>query len=102
MGPLGRILETTGTGLRTLLYLAAFIVLIGATAHAVTWLLFRQRTARWVWSYWNLLGTTLLALGVAAMAYGWLGLGLETAAGSAVTGAGLLLASAGLWMLIPI
>ena len=48
------------------------------------------------------LGTVLLASGVAGMLYGWLALGLSTTWGSLLTGLGLLLASAGLWMLVPI
>lgn len=97
--------EVLGAGalvLRTLLYLAAAVVLLGALAHALTWLCFHRRAARWVWNAWNLVGTGLLAAGVAAMGYGWLGLGLDTGAGSALAGFGLLLASAGLWMLVPL
>ena len=87
---------------RTLLFIAGLVVFIGAAAHALGWLLLRQRTARWVWRFWNVVGAALLLLGVAAIGYGWLGLGLHTGAGSLVTGLGVLLASAGLWMLVPV
>jgi hypothetical protein len=56
----------------------------------------------WVWGYWNVVGAALLIFGVTGIGYGWLGLGLDTTAGSALAGLGLLLASAGLWMLIPV
>jgi hypothetical protein len=36
------------------------------------------------------------------MAYAWLALGLQSGAGSLLLGVGLLLASAGLWMLVPV
>ena len=95
-------LEIAGTALRALLLYGSAVLLLGVVAHALGWLLTRGRTARWVWGYWNVLGVGLLLLGVAGIGYGWFALGLQTNAGSAVAGLGLLLASAGLWMLIPV
>ena len=86
----------------TLLLLLGGAVLIGALAHALGWLLLRRRTAHIVWRAWNLLGAFLLALGVLGMAYAWGALGLQSGAGSLLLGLGLLLASAGLWMLVPV
>ena len=87
---------------RTLLYLAGLVLLIGVLSHALAWVFTRKRTVRWVWQTWNLLGAVLLLIGLAAIGYGWLVLGLQTGAGSAVAGLGLLLASAGLWMIVPV
>jgi hypothetical protein len=87
---------------RTLLVLAGAVVLLGALAHGLGWFLFRRRTAAVVWRAWNLVGAALLGLGVATMGYGWGILGIESAAGSLLLGLGLLLASAGLWMLVPV
>ncbi len=86
----------------TLLFLVGGAVLIGALAHALGWLLARRRTAQIVWRAWNLLGALLLALGILGMAYAWGALGLQSGAGSLLLGLGLLLASAGLWMLVPV
>ena len=49
-----------------------------------------------------MLGALLLGLGVLGMAYAWGALGLQSAWGSLLLGLGLLLASAGLWMLVPV
>jgi hypothetical protein len=87
---------------QTLLLLVGAGVLIGAVAQVVGWLLTRRRTARFVWRAWNLLGAALLMTGVVAMGYAWWGLGLQSGAGGLVLGVGLLLASAGLWMLVPV
>jgi hypothetical protein len=87
---------------QTLLLLAGGVVLVGALAHALGWLLARRRTARFVWAAWNVLGAGLLAAGILAMGYAWWGLGLGTGAGSLLLATGLLLASAGLWMLVPV
>lgn len=87
---------------RTLLYLVAAIVLIGALSHALGFVLARRRTARFVWRAWNVLGALLLVGGLAVLAYGWSAHGLGTGIGSTLVGAGLLAASAGLWMLVPI
>ncbi len=87
---------------RTLLFLAGGVVLVGALAHAIGWLLLRRRTARLVWKAWNVLGALLLGVGVLSMAYAWTVLGLQSGAGSLLLGVGLLLASAGLWMLVPV
>ncbi|HZS32132.1 MAG TPA: hypothetical protein VFC42_02025 [Methylomirabilota bacterium] len=87
---------------RTLLFLLAGVVLVGALAHGLGWLLARRRTAEFVWEAWNLLGAGLLAAGVAAIGYGWWGLGLHSGGGNLLLGVGVLLASAGIWMLVPI
>jgi hypothetical protein len=97
-----RLVQATGDAARLLVYFAAAVVLLGASAHAFTWLLMRRGGVQWVWGYWNALGAALLVVGTAAMGYGWLVLGLSTTAGSLVSGLGLLLASAGLWMLVPV
>jgi hypothetical protein len=85
-----------------LLLLVGGVVLLGAVANALGWLLGRRRAAGLVWRAWNLLGAVFLGVGVLGMAYAWWGLGLQTALGSLVLGLGLLLASAGLWMLVPV
>jgi hypothetical protein len=87
---------------RTLLTLLAAVVLLGALAHALGWLLGRRHPARFVWRRWNGLGALLLLAGLATMAYGWASHGLGTGAGSTLVALGLLAASAGLWMLVPI
>jgi hypothetical protein len=99
---LASVLETAGDALQTFVLLAGLVLLLGVVAHAVTWLLTRRRAARWVWGYWNGLGVGLVVLGVLALAYGWLGLGLGSPGGSAVAALGLLILSAGLWMLVPV
>jgi hypothetical protein len=86
----------------TLLLLLGAVVLIGALAHALGWLLARRRTAQFVWRAWNVLGALLLGVGVLGMAYAWGTLGLESGWGGLLLGLGLLLASAGLWMLVPV
>jgi hypothetical protein len=86
----------------TLLFLFGGVVLIGSLAHALGWLLARRRTAEFVWEAWNVLGAVLLGVGILGMAYAWVALGLQSAWGSVVLGLGLLLASAGIWMLVPI
>jgi hypothetical protein len=87
---------------RTLLLLAGAAVGIGALAHFLGWLVVRSRTAHLVWRAWSVLGVGLLLAGLAAIGYGWGVLGLQTGAGSALVGLGLLLASAGLWMIVPV
>jgi hypothetical protein len=87
---------------RLLLLLAGAVVLLGAVAHALGWLLVRRRTARLVWRAWNLLGVLFLGVGILSMAYAWWALGLQSGFGSLLLGLGLLLASAGLWMLVPV
>jgi hypothetical protein len=96
------VLQTAGHAASFLAYYAGLVVLIGVAAHALTWVITRKRTARWVWTYWNLVGAVLMLAGLAGLAYGWLALGLHTVAGTGVAGLGLLLLSAGLWMVIPI
>lgn len=86
----------------TLLFLLAGGVLIGAVAHLLGWLLARRRTAEFVWRAWNVLGALLLGLGILGMGYAWVELGLQSGWGSLLLGLGLLLASAGLWMLVPV
>jgi hypothetical protein len=86
----------------TLLLLAGGVVLIGALAHTLAWLLARRRAAGLVWRAWNLLGALLLGVGILSMAYAWWALGLQSGLGGLLLGLGLLLASAGLWMLVPV
>jgi hypothetical protein len=99
---LERVLHGLGSTASTVAYIAGLMVFIGATAHALGWLLTRRRAAAWVWGYWNLLGAVLLLAGLGGLGYGWFVLGLHSSAGSALAGLGLLLASAGLWMIVPI
>jgi hypothetical protein len=87
---------------QTLLFLVGGVVLIGALAHGLGWLLGRRRTARFVWRAWNVLGALLLGAGVLGMAFAWWVYGLQSGPGSLLLALGLLLASAGLWMLVPI
>ena len=86
----------------TLLFLFGGVVLIGALAHALGWLLARRRTAEFVWRAWNVLGALFLGAGIPGMAYAWGVLGFQSGWGSLLLGLGLLLASAGIWMLVPI
>ena len=86
----------------TLLFLVGGVVLIGAVAHALGWLLARRGTARLVWRAWNALGAVLLGAGTVGMLYAWIALGLQSVGGSLLLALGLLLASAGLWMLVPV
>jgi hypothetical protein len=87
---------------QTVLLLVGGVVLLGAVAHALGWLLVRRRTAGLVWRAWSLLGGLLLGVGVLSMAYAWWVLGLQSGLGGLLIGLGLLLASAGLWMLVPV
>jgi hypothetical protein len=87
---------------RLLLYGVGLVLGIGAVSHALGWVMTRRRTTGWVWRFWSAAGAGLLAAGVAIIAYGWLGLGLHSTWGGVVVGVGLLLASAGLWMLVPV
>jgi hypothetical protein len=86
----------------TLLFILGGVVLVGALAHALGWLLARRQTAQFVWRAWNVLGALLLGLGVLGMAYAWVVLGLQSGGGSLLLGLGLLFASAGIWMLVPV
>ena len=86
----------------TLVLLLGGVVLIGALAHALGWLLARRQTVQFVWRAWNLLGELLLGFGVLGMVYAWGALGLQSGSGSLLLGLALLLASAGLWMLVPV
>jgi hypothetical protein len=86
----------------TVVFLLAGVVLLGAVAHVLGWLLARRRTAQFVWRAWNVLGVLLLGLGVVGIGYAWAALGLESSAGSLLLGLGVLLASAGIWMLVPV
>ena len=99
---LSGLLQSAGDALATVAYLAGLVLLIGVSAHALAWLLTRRRTVAWVWTYWNGLGTIVLLAGLTALGYAWLVFGLASTAGSALAGLGLLLLSAGLWMLIPV
>jgi hypothetical protein len=87
---------------RLFLYGAALVVGIGALSHALGWVLTRRGTVRWVWRFWNVVGAMLLLAGLGIVGYGWLVLGLGSPAGGVVIGLGLLLASAGLWMIVPV
>ena len=95
-------LERVAEAGRVLVYVAALIVGIGAVSHLLGWLLVRERTVHFVWAAWNVLGALLLVSGTVVIGYGWLGIGLHTGWGSTVAGLGLLLASAGIWMLVPL
>jgi hypothetical protein len=95
-------LQMAGNAASFLAYYAGLVVLIGVVAHGLTWVITRKRTIRWVWSYWNVVGAVLMLAGLAGIGYGWLALGLHTVPGTGVAGLGLLLLSAGLWMVIPI
>ena len=86
----------------TVVFLLAGVVLLGAVAHVLGWLLARRRTAQLVWRAWNVLGVLLLGLGVVGIGYAWGALGLESSWGSLLLGLGVLLASAGIWMLVPV
>jgi hypothetical protein len=86
----------------TLVFLLAGVVLIGAVAHLGGWILARRQTAQLVWRAWNVLGVVFLGLGVLGIVYAWGTLGLHSGWGSLLLGLGVLLASAGLWMLVPV
>jgi hypothetical protein len=101
-GWLATLLQSAGDWLATVASLGGLVLLIGVSAHALAWVLTRRRTAAWVWSYWNGLGTLALLAGLIALGYAWLVFGLGSTAGSALAGLGMLLLSAGLWMLIPV
>jgi hypothetical protein len=94
--------RTAGDALATLVSIGGLVIFIGVTAHALTWVLMRRRAVQWVWGYWNILGSVLLLAGLTALGYAWVALGLQSVGGSALAGLGLLLASAGLWMIVPI
>lgn len=87
---------------QTVLFFIGGVVLIGALAHGLGWVVARRGAAQFVWRAWNVLGAVLLLGGMAAMGYGWWGHGLPSGLGSLLLGTGLLLASAGLWMLVPV
>jgi hypothetical protein len=55
-----------------------------------------------VWRAWNVLGVLFLSLGVLGIVYAWGTLGLQSGWGSLLLGLGVLLASAGIWMLVPV
>ena len=86
----------------TVVFLLAGVVLLGALAHLLGWLLARRQTAQFVWRAWNVLGMLFLGLGVVGMVYAWGTLGLQSGWGSLLLGLGVLLASAGIWMLVPV
>jgi hypothetical protein len=86
----------------TVVFLLAGVVLLGAVAHLLGWLLARRQTAQFVWRAWNVLGMLFLGLGVVGIVYAWGTLGLQSGWGSLLLGLGVLLASAGIWMLVPI
>jgi hypothetical protein len=99
---LRRALDSVGSTVGTLAWIVGLMILVGVVAHALAWLLMRRRTAHWVWSYWNGLGTVLTLAGLGGIGYAWAVLGFQTPVGSALAGLSLLLLSAGLWMLIPV
>jgi hypothetical protein len=86
----------------TVVFLLAGVVLLGAVAHLLGWLLARRGTAQFVWRAWNVLGVLFLGLGVLGIGYAWGALGLQSGWGSLLLGLGVLLASAGIWMLVPV
>ena len=86
----------------TVVFLLAGGVLLGAVAHLLGWLLARRQTAQFVWRAWNVLGMLFLGLGVVGIVYAWGTLGLQSGWGSLLLGLGVLFASAGIWMLVPI
>ena len=86
----------------TVVFLLAGVVLLGAVAHLLGWLLARRQTAQFVWRAWNVLGMLFLGLGVVGIVYAWGTLGLQSGWGSLLLGLGVLFASAGIWMLVPI
>jgi hypothetical protein len=99
---LDRLAETAGSFVGTLASIVGLILLLGVSSHAVTWLITRRRTLHWVWTYWSVVGSVLLAAGFGAIGYAWLVLGFQTLGGSLLAGLGMLLASAGLWMMLPV
>ena len=48
------------------------------------------------------MGGAFLTVGFGALGYAWLALGLKTLSGSLLAGLGMLLASAGFWMMLPV
>ena len=85
-----------------LLLLVGAVVLLGALAHASAGCSFaagRRGSSGGRGTCWAGL---LLGVGVLSMAYAWWALGLQSGLGSLLLGLGLLLASAGLWMLVPV
>lgn len=78
-------------------YAAALLVIL-AVSHGLARLLSRGGL-QWLWDHWNLVGAALLVAGLAGLGGAWFLLGLTTVSGSAVAGLGVLLASAGFWML---
>jgi hypothetical protein len=86
----------------TVVFLLAGVVLLGALAHLLGWLLARRQTSQFVWRAWNVLGMLFLGLGVVGIVYAWGTLGLQSGWGSLLLGLGVLFASAGIWMLVPI
>ena len=86
----------------TVVFLLAGVVLLGALSHLLGWLLARRQTAQFVWRAWNVLGMLFLGLGVVGIVYAWGTLGLQSGWGSLLLGLGVLFASAGIWMLVPI
>lgn len=78
-------------------YVAALLVLL-AVSHGFARILNRGGL-QWVWDHWNLVGAVLLVAGMAGIGGAWFLLGLTTVPGSAVAGLGVLLVSAGFWML---
>jgi|RhiMetdeSRZDD1v2_1073273.scaffolds.fasta_scaffold158597_3 hypothetical protein len=95
-------LESLSAVVGTLATMAGLVVLVGVLSHALAWVLTRRSTARWVWNYWNGLGGAILLGGLGTLGYAWIVFGLHTKVGSLLAGVGLLLLSAGLWMLIPV
>ncbi|MCC7105170.1 MAG: hypothetical protein IT307_08520 [Chloroflexi bacterium] len=81
-----------------MLYMLGLMALVASISTLLTRLVTRKSTLKWVWNNWNPLGAALLVLGLAAIVYGWVGLGLQTGNGSSLVGLGLLLSATGLWM----
>src|SRR5262249_33857065 len=95
-------LESVSAAVGTLASIAGLVVLVGVAAPALAWVVTRGRTARWVWNYWNGLGSAILLGGLGTLGYAWIAFGLQSKVGSLLAGVGLLLLSAGVWMLIPV
>jgi hypothetical protein len=95
-------LDSLAAALSTFAYIAGLVLLIGVVSHGAGWLLMRRGTAQFVWNYWNGLGTAVLVGGLGMLGYAWIVFGLQSKAGSLLAGFGLMLLSAGLWMLIPV
>ena len=100
---LHQIAEMAASLVGTLAAIAGGVLLLGVSSHVITWVMTRRRRSLgWVWTYWNVVGGAFLTAGFGALGYAWLSLGLKTLSGSLLAGLGMLLASAGFWMMLPV